>query len=57
MGGVTDTLHSRWRIGAKDAITEVGTGTRTGQGRTPRQEGGHHPTYQGSQRPFQRLPP
>ncbi len=57
MGGVTDTLHSRRRIGAKDAITEVGTGARTGQGRAPRQEGGDHSTYQGSQRPFQRLPP
>jgi len=57
MGGVTDTLHGRRRIGAKDAITEVGTGARTGQGRAPRQEGGDHSTYQGSQRPFQRLPP
>jgi len=57
MGGVTDTLHGCRRIGPKEAIAEVGTGTRIGQGRAPRQEGGHHSTYQGSQRPFQRLPP
>ena len=56
MGGIADTLHGRRRISAKDAIAEVGTGARIGQGRAPGQEDGDHATCQGSQRPFQRLP-
>ena len=56
MGGITDTLHGRRRIGAEDAIAEVGARAGIGQSRTLGQEGGNHTPCQGSQNPFQGLP-